>query len=475
MDGTATPSHQHAVVLGASMAGLLAARVLRAHFARVTIVERDQLPATAEFRKGVPQSRHLHVLLGHGADLLERLFPGLRADLRAAGAEIVHWPRDVLLLTRAGWSRRFAPGVPLISCSRELLEWHVRQRVSALTGLTLLQAHDATGLVANAVGTAIAGVRVHARPAAGDPPGDESVLAADLVVDASGRDSHTPHWLETLGYPPPMETRITSFLGYASRYYAPPPDHQANWRALFLTGKPLENPRGGGLFPIEGGRWLVTLAGLGHDYPPLDDTGFLEFARSLRSTVLYEAIRGARPLTPAVGYRRTENQLRHYERLTRFPERLVVLGDAVCAFNPIYGQGMTVAAQAAVVLHQTLRVQAQTAPAAALEGLGRRFQARLARRNATAWLMATGEDLRYPTTIGARPDLATRLLQRYFDRLIDVAAEHPGVNRAFLEVSNLRQPPSTLFKPSVVLPVLRGRTRPPLDTPPAPLSLARGA
>ena len=186
---------------------------------------------------------------------------------------------------------------------------------------------------------------------------------------------------------------------------------------------------------------------------------------------MYEVIRHARPLTPVAGYRRTENQLRHYERLRRWPERLLVIGDAACAFNPIYGQGMTVAAVDALALHRCLRAQVQRRPDGDLGGLARRFQHAVATYNATPWLMATGEDLRYPTTEGARPGLVTRLLHHYLDRVNLAATRNVGVNRAFGQVLNLLAPPSTLFRPNVMLPALfaagdRGDDGvPPTETP----------
>jgi len=453
--GAGAPAcRDHAVVIGGSMAGLLAARVLAAHFRRVTIVERDSFPDFPEFRKGVPQSRHVHVLLGRGQQLLEHFFPGLLAELAAAGAPTIMWPTEMLWLMPAGWCERFSPGRPFISMSRELLEWCVRRRLAASPRIAFLQEHDVTGLVGSADGTAVVGIEHRARGEREAGPGPSERLLADLVVDASGRGSRTPRWLEALGYQPPAETRINAFLAYASRYYAPPEGFQADWKGLFFNAKPPAFPRAAALFPIEGGRWLVTLAGNGDDAPPVDEEGFLDFARRLRSPILYEAIRHARPLSPIAGYRRTENQLRHYERLKRWPERLLVAGDAVCAFNPIYGQGMSVAAIDALALHRCLRAHTERRPDGDLVGLAARFQKVVAADSATPWLMATGEDLRYPTTEGARPGLVTRLLHRYLDRVNLAATRNVGVNRAFGEVLNLLAPPSTLFHPSVLLPAL---------------------
>jgi 2-polyprenyl-6-methoxyphenol hydroxylase-like FAD-dependent oxidoreductase len=439
-----------AIVIGSSMAGLLAARVLADHFGRVTLIDRDRLPDGAAFRKGVPQSRHLHILLARGLEIVRQLFPGIDEDLLAAGAVPVEWPRDALWLTSRGWSRRFSLGIRVLSASRELVEWTVRRRLLATGNVCLLQGHEAVGLLPSADGRAVAGVRLRARPSADGTAGEVADLPAGFVVDASGRNSRSPEWLAQLGYEPPAETKISSFLGYASRYYAIPKDAGADWRIIVLQGKPPAIARGGALFPVEGDRWLVTLAGAGRDYPPTDDDGFLAFAQSLRSPVLFEAIRNAEPLTPVYGYQRTENQRRSYERLDRQPERFLVTGDAICAFNPIYAQGMTAAAQGALVLAQLLREHAGRD----LIGLPRRFQADVAKANAGAWLVATGEDLRYPTTEGGDRNLQTRLSHRYLDRVIGAATRNREVNRAFLNVLQLVAPPTTLFRPGVLVPAL---------------------
>jgi 2-polyprenyl-6-methoxyphenol hydroxylase-like FAD-dependent oxidoreductase len=444
------------------MAGLLTARVLADHFARVTIVERDTLPDGPDFRKGVPQARHLHVLLSSGRKIFGQLFPGIDAELIAAGAVPVGWPRDVLWLTTRGWCERFVTDIEILSASRELLEWHVRHRLAALDRVRFLTGHEVTGLMASADRREVTGVRLRARPSASDPSAPIEALAAALVVDASGRQSHAPDWLAGLGYERPAEERVNAFLGYASRYYAMPADAPADWRALFLQGEPARNSRGGGLFPVEGNRWMVTLAGVGRDYPPTDEAGFLAFARRLRAPLIYETIKDAVPLGPIHGYQRTENQRRFYEKLARRPARFLVTGDALCAFNPVYGQGMTAAAQGALVLDRLLREQAGE-PA----GLPQRFEREVARVNAAAWLIATGEDVRYPTTEGGVRNLQTRLTQRYFDRVIGAATRDPHVNLAFINVQQLVAPPTTLFRPDVLIPALLRGGAGPVSQPPA--------
>jgi 2-polyprenyl-6-methoxyphenol hydroxylase-like FAD-dependent oxidoreductase len=454
----------HAVVIGAGMAGLLTARVLADHFEQVTVVDRDRFPDRPGFRPGVPQSRHLHVLLGRGLECLERLLPGLEADLVAAGAPVVEGC-DSLWLNAAGWCRRYRSPIRLLGASRDLLEWQARGRVAALGNVRLHGGCQAVGLLGDADGQALTGVRLRSRGASGEPAGAGTDLAAELVVDASGRGSRMPEWLAALGYPPPAETRVNPLLGYASRQYRIPAGFRAGWRMLVINAKPPGNPRSGALVPIEGGRWMVALIGAGRDYPPTDEPGFLAFARGLRSPLLHETIKDAEPLSPIYSYRHALNQRRHYERLRRWPARLVVVGDACCSFNPIYAQGMTVAAMTALALDHGLAAHQRRA-GANLTGLARRLQQQAATTNAAAWTMATVEDLRYPTTQGARADLPTRVMHRYTDRLLTVANGNPKVNTAFVNVVNLQHPPASLFHPRVLLPVLLGRHAPPLSGPP---------
>jgi 2-polyprenyl-6-methoxyphenol hydroxylase-like FAD-dependent oxidoreductase len=426
-------NRDHAIVIGGSLTGLLAARVLTDHFDRVTLVERDRFPASAAFRPGIPQSRHLHVLWTRGLELLEDLFPGLEKTLIGAGAEEIGVPSDVLWLTAAGWRERFEV-TRLLTFSRPLLDWAVRSR---LTGsLDVLEDHEATGLVAR--GADVAGVSLRSGEA----------IAADLVLDATGRGSRAPSWLAALGYPAPPETLVDPLLGYASRYYAIPPGFSPGWKALYLQANPPLTRRTGGLFPQEGGRWICSLSGAGRDYGPTDEDAFLDFAKGLRDPVLYEAIRDAEPLTPI-----TANHRRHYDRLPAWPHGFVVMGDAACAFNPIYGQGMTVAAISAMALDRCLRE-----PRAGWE---RRFQRQVARSGAGAWLVATGEDLRYRETEAAPVGLSTRLINAYVDRVVATANVDRRVCASLLDVLALTSPPTSLFAPAVLARITAHRLRSP--------------
>ena len=451
----------HAVVIGGSLAGLLTARMLAEHFDRVTVVERDRFPVGPLPRKGVPQSRHIHVLMKRGRLILEEFFPGLQDEMIAAGAPVLDMAGDAAWLTPAGWGLRFPSDLTMLACTRDFLDWNVRRRLADFAGVTFLQQVEVTRLLPNAEGSGVAGVAIQFRDSAGEDDPHQCLLHADVVVDASGRGSRAPQWLASLGYAPPAETVIDGFLGYASRLYQPLAGFKADWKCLYIQAAPPNRTRAGLLFPVEGDRWLVTLSGGGRDYPPTDEAGFVEFARSLASPLLYDAIKDAAPLSPIHSYRATENRLRHYERLSRWPENLMVLGDAACAFNPVYGQGMTIAALGVKKLDEILRMRNEASRTdgrltdvglvgAGLTGIARRFQQEMAKVNTAPWLLATGEDFRYRETVGGSPTLATRLMHRYMDQVIRLSTENREVRRQFMEIFHMMKPPSAMFHPLVL-------------------------
>ncbi len=443
---------RHAVVIGGSIAGLLASRVLSDHFQRVTLIERDRFPDAAIPRKGLPQARHLHILLARGRLSLERMFPGIGAELAAAGADLIDAGRDIAWLTPAGWGARFASDICSFACSRPLLDFTIRRRISRIESVTVLEDTDVAGLKLAADGKRVAAVVLGERRGEGRR-GEGDILDADLVVDASGRGSRTPQWLAGLGFTPPAETVIDAHLGYASRIYRRPDNAPTDWKCLYVQAAPPGRTRAGVAFAIEGGRWMVTLGGIGGDYPPTEPDAFADFMRSLATPHLLDAVANAEPLSPIAGYRATENRWRHYERVARWPEGLMVMGDAACAFNPVYGQGMTMAALAALTLHDCLDRQRAQSPGT-LDGLAKRFQCELATLNKAPWLLATSEDFRSPVLDGARPGTSMRLLHRYLDRLLAHATRDAAVRRAFLRVVHLLAPPRSLFHPTILAKVL---------------------
>jgi 2-polyprenyl-6-methoxyphenol hydroxylase-like FAD-dependent oxidoreductase len=428
------------------MAGMLAARVLSDHFDIVTLLERDRFPETPAARRGLPQGRHAHVLLERGRKAMERFFPGLTEELIRAGAELMDATGDVAWLNPHGWYVRFHGDCRMLACTRDLIDWGVRGRVAALTNVHIHQGVDVEGLIRGPAEAArIAGVRLRSRIAEAEVNRSSAELAADLVVVANGRNSRFSSWLTALGYEPPEETVVNSFQGYASRFYRPPAKFDADWKALYIQQAPPSDPCGGLITPADGGRWLVSLIGGDGHYPPTDEAGFLSFARGLRSQTLFQAIREAAPLTPIVGQRATENRLRHYDRLGMLPDSVVAMGDAVCAFNPVYGQGMTAAALGAEVLDRWLREASHREP-----GRGQVFQSRLARATAAAWQLSTGADYHFRTTEGPPQGQVARLTGRYVSGVMRAATRRPWIRRRLTLVLHLLRPPTALFNPGML-------------------------
>jgi 2-polyprenyl-6-methoxyphenol hydroxylase-like FAD-dependent oxidoreductase len=439
-----------AVVLGASMAGLLAARVLADAYAQVTVIDRDELPETRTHRRGVPHGRHVHALMPGGQQALGELFPGLTAELIAHGAPVGD------LLANGRWYlnghrlRQAHSGLVALSPSRPVLEGHVRARVRALPHVAFLDSCDIVGLAATPDGRRVSGVRVLRRA----DGGAEELLGADLVVDASGRGSRAPLWLEALGYPRPETEQVRVGLGYATRTYRLPPDALDGDRGLVQAATP-QHPRSGVLLLLEGDRWMVTLGGRLGDHPPADPDGFLAFARSLRFPDIYQAVRDAEPLDDPVGFRFPASVRHRYERLDRFPDGLLVMGDAVCSFNPIYGQGMSVAALEALTLRRQLQRGAVPQP--------RRWFRDLARVVDVPWDIAVGGDLAVPGVQGRRT-LRIRLVNAYIARLHAAAAHDASLASTFVRVAGLVAPPQTLLRPQVALRVLRAGLHPATGT-----------
>ncbi|MEB3216220.1 MAG: FAD-dependent monooxygenase [Nostocales cyanobacterium 94392] len=464
-----------AIVIGSSMAGLLSARVLADYFTEVIIVERDTLPQQPETRTGVPQANHAHVMLAQGYRILEKLFPGIDAELSKAGAPRIDWTKEYTLFGFWGFHPHIASDLITHTCSRAFLEWLVRRRLMSFENIKFQEKTQVRGLLTNNQNSQVRGVKLDHLD-----EDKEEELIADLVVDASGRNSQIPNWLKSMGYQAPEQTVINSFLGYSTCWYERPQDLQVDWKAIAVLYKPPHQKHGGVLLPVEGNRWAVTLAGIAKDYPPTDNNGFLECARNLRNSAIYDAIKDAKPISKVYSYRRTENCWHHYEKLARLPSGLIIIGDAVCAFNPVYGQGMTTAALSALTLQKCLqkgfnnsthtiteltgeRRSAQTPTLHDGVPLTRKFPKQLAQVLKAPWLMATSDDFRWETTEGGKPDEMTRFMHKYMDQVILLSVHQPQVYKVFSEVIHMIKPPTTLFAPGIIFGVLKQMIKPKIN------------
>ncbi|PRH80604.1 FAD-binding monooxygenase [Streptomyces solincola] len=435
---------ERAVVLGASMAGLLAARVLADSYDEVVVVERDAVAGTTTARKGVGQGRHVHGLLARGQQILDELFPGFTRDAVAAGIPT----GDLGELRWFFNGRRLAPGrtgLLCVSATRPVLESRVRDRVEALAGVTLLERHDIAGLVADETRDTVTGVRVQSQ----EPGAAERVIAADLVVDATGRGSRTPLWLEEFGYERPDEERIRIDLSYTTRRF------RLRDEAVLdgdLSINPVSSPshrRGAFLSRIEDGLVVVSLTGVLGDSAPADLPGFLEWTRTLPVTDIHDAIHDAEPVDDGAVIRYPASQRRRYERLDRFPGNFLVVGDAACSFNPVYGQGMTVSALEALVLREHL-ARGPVDPQS--------FLADIAQVIEVPWQFSAGADLGYPEVEGERtPEWEA---SGAFMAALHAAATVDGeVTATFMRVAGLVATPDALMTPEMIQRVTEGAQR----------------
>jgi 2-polyprenyl-6-methoxyphenol hydroxylase-like FAD-dependent oxidoreductase len=448
MNGTTRSSYADtsAIVLGASMSGLLAARALSDHCRHVTIVERDLLTDHTEPRKGVPQSAHAHGLLASGYRVMDRYFPGLMEELRHRGAPVGDVVGDFLWFQYGHWKLRHESGLRGITVSRPCLEAAIRRRVRRLPNITILEGVSGVRPIFDTQTGRVTGLVVRR-----SPRHEQEFLAADLVVDAAGRGSHSPQWLEEWGFGKPEVVTVTVNVGYATRVFERRPGDLFDSNGAIVSGVP-NSTRYGAVLAAEGNRWVITLVGTVGDYPPGDETGWLQFSASLPVPVVHELASRARPLTDIVSYRFQANQRRLYEHMKRFPDGYLVVGDALCSFNPVYGQGMSVVALEAEALDEEL--------SAGMHGIAVRFYRRARKIIDIAWEIATGEDLRIPQVQGSRP-IGFNAISRYLERVHTVAAYDRLVCRKFMDVLNLLASPTSLMSPRVAWRVFspRGKSR----------------
>jgi 2-polyprenyl-6-methoxyphenol hydroxylase-like FAD-dependent oxidoreductase len=435
----------HAVVIGAGMGGLAAAKAVAPYFDKVTVLERDALPDGPEFRSGTPQARHAHVLLAGGERALEELFPGIGSDLLTAGAA----------KGRAGLAVKFEQpgfdpfprrdlGFDAFFVSRPLLEYACRRRLREESNVELRHRSRVTDAAPSPDWRKLVAVRFE------DEQGKPETISADLIVDASGRAAPTLSLLESIGASKLEVTEIGIDQAYATAVFEVPAEASRDWMGLVHFGTPPEENFGGLIVPIERGQWIVSLGRVHGDPLPAEIEGFKAFAKTFRTPTFFDAINGATQVGEIARYNMPASLRRHFQRLERFPRGLIPLGDSVCRFNPVFGQGMSVAAQEAVVLGRLLDSRLDKADP--LDGLASDYLSKIQELLEAPWAVAQ-TDFVFPQTRGARPpDLEKRL--HYGAALTRLAAEDPETHRIVIEVRHLIKPQSALSEPELAKRVM---------------------
>jgi 2-polyprenyl-6-methoxyphenol hydroxylase-like FAD-dependent oxidoreductase len=434
----------HAIVIGASMGGLLAARALSDFYATVTVLERDSFPVSDAPRKGVPQGRHTHGLLARGCAILEELFPGYANEVvTQSGGLLGDIANDVTWIGRNVTLAHCRSGMIGLLASRPVLEGHLRRRLLALPNVRAMENCAVRCLVSDPArkSVVVARVCVDGKP--------EETLDANLIVDATGCGSSSATWLETLGYQPPPEERVKIGITYMTRTYRRRPTDLDGKLGIIVAGS-APNWRNGAILAQERDSWIISAAGFLGDDAPADDAGFLAYLATLPTMEIHDVVARAEPLTDYIRYGYLVSVRRRYEKLARFPDNYLIFGDGICSFNPVYGQGMTVAAQEALTLQQCLR--------AGSNDLARRFFKAAAKIVCIPWDIAVGNDLRHPKVTGARPPLL-RFINWYIGKLHLAATRDCMLATAFLKVVNLVIPPVSLLNPAIAWRVWRGNRR----------------
>ncbi|MFH8607038.1 NAD(P)/FAD-dependent oxidoreductase [Streptomyces sp. NPDC018029] len=459
----------HAVVLGASMAGTLAAHVLARHVDAVTVVERDALPEEPQHRKGVPQARHAHLLWSNGARLIEEMLPGTTDRLLAAGARRLGFPEDLVTLTGQGWQHRFPATQFALVASRPLLDLTVRQQALAADNITVRQRTEAVELTGSGGGS---GGRVTGVVVRDLDSGRQEQLEADLVIDATGRGSRLKQWLAALGVPALEEDVVDAGVAYATRLFKAPPGATTHFPAVNIAAddRVREPGRFGVVYPIEGGRWLATLSCTRGAQLPTHEDEFLPFAENLNHPILADLLRDAEPLTPVFGSRSGANRRLYPERLEQWPDGLLVIGDSLTAFNPIYGHGMSSAARCATTIDREFERSVQEGTGSARAGT-RALQKAIGAAVDDPWILAATKDIDYvncrvlatdPRLIGV--DTEQRL--RFAEAITAASIRSPKASEIVTDVMSLNAPQAELGSNRFLMAMRADERLPELAAPP---------
>ena len=453
-----------AIVIGGGIAGLLAARILSGHFSKTIVLEKDRYPKEKGPRNGTPQANHIHVFLVKGMQTIIDLFPGIEKKLLSQGGHKIDVISKAKFKFPTGWARNFNSGMNTVVCSRQLLEYTIRQEIlEKYLNIKIIENTRVIGLATTTYSEQkiITGVNViYGNANNNDDYIDKTTtINANLVVDASGRRSDTPIWFEKIGLERPNETKINSFIGYAGRRVQLLSTQSSpllsNYKVVVVFTNPPNNPRMAVMTAIEDNQWQLGLLGIGKTYPPTDEKGFLNFAKELGVEDVYKIVRDAKPISNIYGYREDGSRIYHYEKIKKWPKNFIVLGDAVSAFNPIYAQGVTVAAIQSKILDNLLYKYKKNHTAALKKGFEIKFQRKIAKLNSLPWLLGTSEDLRWPTTeANKKMNPFSKIIQRYSKHVILLTPNSRLATKSFLEMLNMVKSPAVLFHPLLIAQVL---------------------
>ena len=436
--------HRRAIVIGASMVGLAVARALGERFQEVVLIDKDKLPvAEPAHRPGAPQSWHIHNLTLRGQKELEELFPGFGDEALRLGAMQVDYAEDIARISELGWMPQFKSGFVALSATRVLLEHAERERFRALAdNVLMLESTRVEDLITELRGDQLVAVGVTTNHP------EHREIRAELVVDCAGRTTRWKKWFEQRGAALPRETVVDSHCGYSSRFYRPRNPAQFSWKGLVVDSIYPHQPHWGVIVPLERNDWVVTLGGFSGEYPPSDEEGFDRFARNLRTPDYARALAEADPISPVRTFRRMEMRWNHFERYDHPVARFLAIGDSAWAYNPLYGQGMSIGVTCARILRDLLRRDPD------LDTLPRRYYPPAKKFAYPPWEATALRDMRWPKTTGARPwhGKVTLPLSEFIMR----AGHHDNeVFRALLQGIHLLKQPHELFTPDVLLRIAR--------------------
>ncbi len=419
-------SRERVLIIGSGMIGLLVAQMCSRHFQEVIIVEKDPMDPAVVYRSGIPQARHIHILLAKGKEIYEQYFPGFSAQLSQSGAFGFDFAQDVEYYLQGYKMPRFESGVASILCTRVLMERILIQKIRKNARVFLMTGHVVKKLLTVDSDT-IDGVQV-----VEESTQLEKTIKADWVIDVSGSTSQAPKWLNALGFEPPKETLIDPLTGYASCLFRLPMNLHLPWKVFCY--KPHRHP----IFPwgaiamtVEDRRLFIGLSGRNGVIPPIDRTSFLDYSRHILNNQFYELIKSLEPVSKISGYRKHFNRFRHYENLSSFPKRFLVLGDAACVLNSACGSGLTCGAMSVSILENLLI----KSPSSNFES---HFHLEQFKKNEHFWRLCALYDGLWPDTVGWKPTVADHLKHHYFSCLVKKFHSSPALYRSFLTTINMQ-------------------------------------